>query len=1014
MRYTGRFRNIHNEVIEVNIITNNDESQETELTFVGDSPVTITQESDGIFSPIKSRGCTITIICKKPYYDIYSGSSHGTKVTVNNISKAECLFFGYVTPCEYNQPYVYLDEVSIECVDALSSLQDFVAKDREVITVKNFLIKAFDLAGYKGHLFMPFLSLKSKADKEAKSLATEGEAFIQSIFVDDDDIDNSDSYYTVLEEIGRFYNVSFVPHGDDVYVIDYNSIINNGSYATAYNKDNKELWYDLKEGQDTLISYFGYRGVAPNQIIEEKRNNEIVDKAADMQGADVDVPIFHLHGTHLHIEGSDDSIADIYVNKGQQSFNLKDDITYIITDVNHVELQIKSIGNNTIQPLVTPITNDINNRINLANIDEYWFDLPKLIVKNDYAGEDQNVELDEVYNKVVVEADVNEIEDDDFEIDPEKQEGKKTYWLYTNKDMPLPEQYDSNSFNTIILLQSLKKNYPQLSNYSNEELLTILNGSYKSFTRMFKLTKDNNKFWKSYFKANVTDSSNPSLTSSMTYVTENSDEAGISTYNACLKDSNNYYYQKYRYAKGMNCQCYTPAQYFNYSTKENKPKEITWENYHIFHTGIYWLKQYFDNNPTVKDERFIPVKAGEPNDYHKITDPDAQGWINWYKEAVIGDTPMLIYSTEKEITCSPVDDRTNYFIFSGDLCYQKNGNFGERRQDVWGDDVNISESVNYLTVPLIELGFSGDEEGKQIDYREATDSDYNKGWDCLKCRLSVGNKYWNGTSWVNYIADFWIPYHLKDAEDGKRETIVYYEWLKPVSHNDYEDKINSDGFSIPIKKSDGLVGKVKFEIFQPLVQPNWQFVARRSVDNYSNIEKDANGNMYMVLGIGNLEPCVFMKNLKLKMVSTDDSTEWYNIFDDDETEDDDIKYSNSVESNNVIKGDELSLKINTYNEKKPLATSYIMDVLEDNSFSLHTDGFFDYKTQLFQREELFIINRYTEHYKQPKVKYNCNVHGYYMPYKLVTTTALPDRKFIVDAQEYDVKADINNLNLIEY
>lgn len=55
MKYEGRFRTLKDEMIQVVIITNNDASQEEEIFFADESPVMISQSSDGIFSPIKSR-----------------------------------------------------------------------------------------------------------------------------------------------------------------------------------------------------------------------------------------------------------------------------------------------------------------------------------------------------------------------------------------------------------------------------------------------------------------------------------------------------------------------------------------------------------------------------------------------------------------------------------------------------------------------------------------------------------------------------------------------------------------------------------------------------------------------------------------------------------------------------------------------------------------------------------------------------------------------------------------------
>ena len=66
------------------------------------------------------------------------------------------------------------------------------------------------------------------------------------------------------------------------------------------------------------------------------------------------------------------------------------------------------------------------------------------------------------------------------------------------------------------------------------------------------------------------------------------------------------------------------------------------------------------------------------------------------------------------------------------------------------------------------------------------------------------------------------------------------------------------------------------------------------------------------------------------------------------------------------------------------------------------------------REEINVVNRYVAHYSSPKKIYNCVIHGYVEPWKLVTATALPGVEFIVDEQEYDVKQDVNTLKLVEF
>jgi hypothetical protein len=80
----------------------------------------------------------------------------------------------------------------------------------------------------------------------------------------------------------------------------------------------------------------------------------------------------------------------------------------------------------------------------------------------------------------------------------------------------------------------------------------------------------------------------------------------------------------------------------------------------------------------------------------------------------------------------------------------------------------------------------------------------------------------------------------------------------------------------------------------------------------------------------------------------------------------------------------------------------------------HTDGFYRIHKNTNKREEMNVVERYVEHHSTPKKIYNCEVHGYYEPWKCISVNALNGLKMIVDEQEYDVKADTNELKLIEF
>lgn len=298
MKYEGRFRTLKDEMIQVVIITNNDVSQEKEIFFADESPVMISQSSDGIFSPIKSRSCTIKLVTKAVYFDIYSGSSHGTSVAVNNLTKSECLFYGYVTPCQYNQPYLYNNEIEIEAVDAISTLQDFkysyLNGKESSVAIMDIIKKLMEIAGYSGKIYMQYNGNKLKV----LQIPTQFEYINDDIFFEDDG--EASDCYAVLEEICNFYGISCVPYGNDVFFVDYQVI--------AYVEDDNLLYTDLKS----------------------------------------------------------------LVNS-----------TFYITDS---------------------------------------------ITKEDYAGDDQNLEMDEVYNKINIKADVAEVKDDDLGVNPEDDAKSSTYY----------------------------------------------------------------------------------------------------------------------------------------------------------------------------------------------------------------------------------------------------------------------------------------------------------------------------------------------------------------------------------------------------------------------------------------------------------------------------------------------------------------------------------------------------------------------------------------------------------
>lgn len=815
MKYEGRFRTLKDEMIQVIIITNNDVSQEEEIFFADESPVMISQSSDGIFSPIKSRSCTIKLVTKDVYFDIYSGSSHGTSVAVNNLTNSECLFYGYVTPCQYNQPYLYNNEIEIEAVDAISTLQDFkysyLNGKESSVAIIDIIKKLMEIAGYSGKIYMQYNANKMRA--ALNYTPTQFEYINDDIFFEDDG--EASDCYAVLEEICNFYGISCVPYGNDVFFVDYQVI--------AYVEDDNLLYTDLKS----------------------------------------------------------------LVNS-----------TFYITDS---------------------------------------------ITKEDYAGDDQNLEMDEVYNKINIKADVAEVKDDDLGVNPEDDAKSSTYY-----DTRIDAGERSDGKKWAIASRYFEYIQSTYANDNSDNWQTPINCNIIADSVGYKLA---GRFDKTY----------PSISlARMAFPYGN----GAGTFNTIVG------------------QCCLPTQQFGYESTKEMPYSAKWNNMLSFFTQGYWLHKYY------KEDNVGALSEDLQHQWETFI----------YEQRLGGYKPVLIYNSPKYVNYSPAEsDKTSYLCFTGNLLYQRECNYDKVHYNVW----TINEDTNYcdgINTPLTEFGCSGTDNAYS---RRKGDANYNKGWNMLKLKLSIGNKYWNGSQWTTTESTCFIPYH-KDNVVTDDECLIWTGWNKPVTNHNYTYKVNKDAFVIPINKEDNLQGYLHLEVYMPKIPWNNQLYRE---------------NNYLRINYNNIPPVIFMKDFGLTLCSTDNSEKWYDVFEDDE-EDDDIIYSNPIDSNNVTDMDDLELKINTYNSQKPIAKSYIIEpsivdgkVVED-SFKYHTAGFYDNLIGNYKRQEMNLVDKYYNHYSEPKKIYNCVVHGYRAPYKCVQCTAISG-KYIVDEQSYDLKADVNELKLVE-
>ena len=321
MLYKGYFHGLEHHLnyqYSVSLITQNDDSETTNIKLAYRSPVIITTDSEGLFAPIKSCGCTITIVTDEMIPDLYSPENQGVFVEVKNDSLNEILFQGFLSPCAYSQPYAKsLDTLEIEAVSCLSTLQnipyDKVSNTKTIKTVQAILYDIFQQTGYTGY----FYHMRDSLSQTMEGESLRDYKLQESNFFDD----NGEAWtcYEVLEQICLFFGWSAVPFGDSVYLIDYETISKDNnydkwiklSYPTGYEyitgtNNLVTITKDDYAGSDTVISLDEiYNKISLNDSIYEldeistdifdTDNRQLINNAAETLGGS---RFIHTHKGH--------------------------------------------------------------------------------------------------------------------------------------------------------------------------------------------------------------------------------------------------------------------------------------------------------------------------------------------------------------------------------------------------------------------------------------------------------------------------------------------------------------------------------------------------------------------------------------------------------------------------------------------------------------------------------------------------------------------------------------------
>lgn len=336
MRFNGQFRNINNELVTVQITTNNETTpikqikRENGLWFSSD-PIQIETDIDDTFEHLIRKSCSINLITNG-YVGTELFADNARSVEVEITKGNICLFHGYLEPNTFSQPFAKpMEEFSLNCVDSLSTLQYYKYNDitltnfdekkanANVVTFKDILNKIFDANNGIGGGAIWYD--KSKGISANRTTTIFDDLAISEQYIIGEDYDDTWTYEDVLKEILQYLNLHIIQEGKDYYIFDWDTIKNkNNSWFNLVNNTSTTkqvseitLTTQMHGADDTNITIADvYNQIAVKDNLEKMDN--IIESPLDSDSLTSLYTGKQLYMTEYISEGSGDNAHDAMVD----------------------------------------------------------------------------------------------------------------------------------------------------------------------------------------------------------------------------------------------------------------------------------------------------------------------------------------------------------------------------------------------------------------------------------------------------------------------------------------------------------------------------------------------------------------------------------------------------------------------------------------------------------------------------------------------------------------------------
>lgn len=210
----------------------------TENVLLAEDPVTIKLNSaDGVMSYIKTLSCTVRLVANTMIPSLYTPQNQGVKCYVYNYTDDDYLFFGYATPCIYNQEWARTyDDLELEFISPIATLKNvsyqFTQNTGPSIQACGKIIGNC-LAKTNYYQYYDFPNIYTLDDDESKADIPINMYLNELVYKEKDKDKENWDCYQVLEEFCKFMGLTLIEWGNSNRVGFFDMYANSKQYETG-------------------------------------------------------------------------------------------------------------------------------------------------------------------------------------------------------------------------------------------------------------------------------------------------------------------------------------------------------------------------------------------------------------------------------------------------------------------------------------------------------------------------------------------------------------------------------------------------------------------------------------------------------------------------------------------------------------------------------------------------------------------------------------------------------------